>query len=150
MPKAGLYQRGLLKSLMDRAIPSSPLMIAQTVIASLYLSLSVFGSVCHENNTHVTPGRTTPSLFGRRGACSGTPTPSHTFTVWNVLSRMMEGNRDGQALHSRGRGQGRVPTAAHLLFNDEELYCPVSLTTRIKPFPGKCFQGLLTFQSLEC
>jgi hypothetical protein len=48
VPKAGLYQRGLLKSLMDRAIPFSPLMIAQTVIASLYLSVSVFGSVCHE------------------------------------------------------------------------------------------------------
>jgi hypothetical protein len=48
VPKAGLYQRGLLKSLMDGAIPSPPLMIAQTLLASLWLSLSVFGSVCHE------------------------------------------------------------------------------------------------------
>ena len=48
VPKAGLRLSGLLKSLMDWAIPAFPLMIAQTVIASLYLSVSVFGSVCHE------------------------------------------------------------------------------------------------------
>ena len=48
VPKVELRQRRLLKSLMDWAIPASLLMIAQTVIASLSLSVSVFGSVCHE------------------------------------------------------------------------------------------------------
>jgi hypothetical protein len=48
MPKAGLHEGGLLKSLIGEAIPSSTLTIAQTVPASLCLSLSVFGSVCHE------------------------------------------------------------------------------------------------------
>jgi len=48
VPKAGLYEGGLLKCLIGAAIPSSTLTIAQTVLASLRLSLSVFGSVCHE------------------------------------------------------------------------------------------------------
>lgn len=48
VPKAELYEGGLLQSLIGAAIPSSTLTIAQTVHASLCLSLSVFGSVCHE------------------------------------------------------------------------------------------------------
>jgi hypothetical protein len=46
VPKAGLYEGGLLKSLMDGAIPSSPLMITQTVITSLCLSVSRSSRVC--------------------------------------------------------------------------------------------------------
>ena len=72
VPKAGLYEGGLLKCLIGAAIPSSTLTIAQTVLASLCLSLSVFGSVCHEINTRVTPDRTNPpALFGRRGPVWG-------------------------------------------------------------------------------
>ena len=48
VPKAGLYEGGLLKCLIGAATPSSTLTIAQTVLASLCLSFSVFGSVCHE------------------------------------------------------------------------------------------------------
>ncbi len=91
-------------------------------------------------------------FVGRRGACLETPTPSLAFTVSGCpeQNEMGEGGRGGKMLHPRGRDQGRVPASAHLLFNDEGLYCPVSLAIRIKPFRGKCFQGLLTFQSLEC
>ena len=74
VPKAGLYEGGFLKCLIGAAIPSSTLTIAQTVLASLCLSLSVFGSVCHENNTRVTPEQNDPpALFGRRGPVRGTP-----------------------------------------------------------------------------
>ncbi len=54
--KGELYEEGLLKCLIEAAIPSSALTIAQTVLASLCLSLSMFGSVFNDNATEVTPG----------------------------------------------------------------------------------------------
>ena len=47
VPKAGLYQRGLLKSLMDGAIPLFSSEDQYIALASVCPSLSVTPSICH-------------------------------------------------------------------------------------------------------
>ena len=71
VPTVGLYQRGLLKSLMDGAIP---LFSSDDRSNRACFSLSLFVGVRARsvmiNNTQVTPGKTTPGLVRQAGVAN--------------------------------------------------------------------------------
>jgi hypothetical protein len=70
VPKAGLYHRGLLKSLMDGAIP---FLILEIRFKTLRRPLSLFVGFPTALLASLTPET---SLGTKWWACSGNPTPS--------------------------------------------------------------------------